>query len=79
MDQWIAQEVEAVFAEQEGTAFVTGDGVNKPRGFLNYTAVAESSWSWGNLGYIATGDLSYLLRSLPKIIRSFLERIAQHR
>jgi HK97 family phage major capsid protein len=55
MDQWIAQEVEAVFAEQEGTAFVTGDGINKPRGFLNYTAVAESSWSWGNLGYIATG------------------------
>jgi HK97 family phage major capsid protein len=55
MDQWIAQEVEAVFAEQEGTAFVTGDGVNKPRGFLNYTAVAETSWSWGNLGYIATG------------------------
>ncbi|MGB8817627.1 MAG: phage major capsid protein [Rhizobiaceae bacterium] len=55
MDSWIAQEVEAVFAEQEGTAFVTGDGVNKPRGFLNYTAVAESAWTWGNLGYIATG------------------------
>ena len=55
MDQWIAQEVEAVFAEQEGTAFVTGDGVNKPKGFLNYTAVAEASWTWGNLGYIATG------------------------
>jgi HK97 family phage major capsid protein len=55
IDSWLASEVEAVFAEQEGTAFVNGDGVNKPRGFLNYTNVAEASWSWGNLGYIATG------------------------
>jgi HK97 family phage major capsid protein len=55
IDSWLASEVEAVFAEQEGTAFVNGDGVNKPRGFLNYTNVAEASWTWGNLGYIATG------------------------
>jgi len=55
IDQWIASEVEAAFAEQEGTAFVAGDGANKPRGFLDYTAVAEASWSWGNLGYVATG------------------------
>ena len=55
IESWIASEVEAVFAEQEGTAFVTGDGVNKPKGFLNYTQVAESAWSWGNLGYVATG------------------------
>jgi HK97 family phage major capsid protein len=40
---------------QEGTAFVTGDGVNKPKGFLNYAAVANSSWNWGNLGYVASG------------------------
>lgn len=55
IDSWLAAEVEAVFAEQEGAAFVNGDGVNKPRGFLNYASVAESAWSWGNLGYIATG------------------------
>jgi HK97 family phage major capsid protein len=24
-------------------------------GFLDYTQVAEASWSWGNLGYVATG------------------------
>ena len=34
IDQWRAQEVEQVFAAQEGTAFVTGDGSNKPKGFL---------------------------------------------
>jgi HK97 family phage major capsid protein len=55
IDQWIAEEVQAAFAEQEGTAFVTGDGSNKPRGFLDYTKVADASWSWGNLGYVATG------------------------
>jgi HK97 family phage major capsid protein len=55
IDSWLAAEVEAVFAEQEGAAFVNGDGVNKPRGFLNYTNVAEASWVWGSLGYIATG------------------------
>jgi HK97 family phage major capsid protein len=55
IDQWIAEEVQTVFAEQEGQAFVAGDGVNKPRGFLDYTTVADGSWSWGNIGYIATG------------------------
>jgi HK97 family phage major capsid protein len=55
IDQWISAEVEAAFAEQEGTAFVNGDGVNKPRGLLDYTMVDESAWSWGNLGYVPTG------------------------
>lgn len=55
IDSWLAAEVEAVFAEQEGAAFVNGDGINKPRGFLNYTNIAENAWSWGNIGYIATG------------------------
>jgi HK97 family phage major capsid protein len=55
LDAWIASEVEIAFAEQEGAAFVNGDGVNKPRGFLDVPIVAEASWSWGNLGYVATG------------------------
>ncbi|HMQ58581.1 MAG TPA: phage major capsid protein [Rhizobiaceae bacterium] len=55
IDQWISAEVEMAFAEQEGSAFVAGDGVNKPRGFLDYAVVAESAWTWGNLGYVATG------------------------
>ena len=55
MEAWIAGEVDIVFAEQEGDAFVRGDGTNKPKGFLAYTAVADASWAWGSLGYIATG------------------------
>ncbi len=55
LDQWIAQEVETIFAEQESQAFITGNGTNKPKGFMDYTKVANASWTWGNTGYIATG------------------------
>jgi HK97 family phage major capsid protein len=55
IEQWLADEVQIVFAEQEGAAFVNGDGSNKPTGFLHYSAVADASWSWGNLGYVASG------------------------
>ena len=55
IDEWIASEVELTFAIQEGAAFVNGDGVNKPNGFLAYPTVANASWSWGNLGYVASG------------------------
>jgi HK97 family phage major capsid protein len=55
IEQWLAGEVQIVFAEQEGAAFVTGDGNNKPTGFLSATTVADASWAWGKLGYIASG------------------------
>jgi HK97 family phage major capsid protein len=55
IEQWLADEVQIVFAEQEGAAFVNGDGSAKPKGFLHYTNVADASWSWGNIGYIASG------------------------
>jgi len=65
LDRWIADEIEAAFAEQEGIAFVTGNGTNKPKGFLDSTKVAEASWSWGNLGYIVTGVSGALPASNP--------------
>ena len=55
IEQWLADEVQLVFAEQEGIAFVTGDGTNKPKGFLSYTTVADASWAWGSIGYVASG------------------------
>ena len=65
IDQWLAAEVEQAFAQQEGTAFVTGDGSNKPKGFLSYTTVAEASWAWGDIGYIATGAAGAFASSNP--------------
>lgn len=55
IDQWIADEVETAFAEQEGAAFVTGDGVGKPRGFLDYDTADEAAWTWDRLGFVASG------------------------
>ena len=55
IEAWISGEVDVAFAEQEGAAFVSGDGVNKPRGFLSCATVADGGWSWGNIGYLPTG------------------------
>jgi HK97 family phage major capsid protein len=52
---WIAEEVNAAFAAQETNAFVLGNGTNKPKGFLTETKVANASWAWDSIGYIATG------------------------
>jgi len=65
IETWLAGEVQTVFAEQESTAFVTGDGSSKPKGFLSYTNVADGSWTWGNIGYTATGVSANFAASNP--------------
>lgn len=37
-EAWLAEKVADKFARTESTAFVSGDGVNKAKGFLSYTA-----------------------------------------
>lgn len=53
------------FAEMEGADFVTGDGVNGPRGFQSYNIVANASYAWGSVGYIASGGASGFAGSNP--------------
>jgi len=55
VESWIASEVDIAFAEQEGAAFVAGDGTNKPKGFLAYDTVNDSAWAWGKIGVRTTG------------------------
>lgn len=55
---WLGGEVDIEFAEQEGDAFITGNGVEQPKGILAYDTVANASYAWGKLGYIATGAAS---------------------
>lgn len=55
IDQWLADEIRDIFAAQESAAFIAGDGVSKPRGFLSYTSNVEGAQTWGELGYVATG------------------------
>jgi HK97 family phage major capsid protein len=55
IEEWLANEVRMAFAEQENAAFVDGDGANKPKGFLNYPKIVNSSWEWGKIGYLHSG------------------------
>ena len=55
IDEWLADECEASFAAQESAAFVTGNGTNKPKGFLDYEMIADASHAWDKIGYIAVG------------------------
>lgn len=45
------------FAIAEGAAFISGNGTNKPKGFLAYTtaATADASRAFGTIEHIATG------------------------
>jgi HK97 family phage major capsid protein len=65
LDEWLAAEVEDAFAAQETTAFVTGDGVNKPRGFLSYPIVADASAVWGEIGSVASGAAGAFAQNSP--------------
>lgn len=65
IEQWLADEVSIEFAEQEGEAFVTGNGTNKPRGILSYTTVANASYAWGKVGFIKSGGAADFAASAP--------------
>ncbi|MDE0589884.1 phage major capsid protein [Halocynthiibacter sp. C4] len=56
IEGWLAGRIADKFARAEAAAFVNGDGVDKPTGFLTKSIVANGAWSWGNLGYVATGE-----------------------
>ena len=55
IEAWLSERIADKFARAEASAFVNGDGVDKPTGFLTHTQVDNDSWSWGNLGYVPTG------------------------
>jgi HK97 family phage major capsid protein len=55
IEGWLADRIADRFARAEAAAFVSGNGTDKPKGFLAHTKVAQSTWSWGKLGYVATG------------------------
>ena len=52
---WLGDEVSQTFADYEGVAFYSGDGVNKPRGISSYTMIADASYAWGKIGYQVSG------------------------
>ncbi|MEM8692904.1 MAG: phage major capsid protein [Pseudomonadota bacterium] len=55
IENWLAGRIADKFSRAEAAAFVSGDGVDKPKGFLDHTSVDNDVWTWGNLGYVPTG------------------------
>ena len=64
---WLADEVVIEFSEEEGVAFISGDGVAKPRGIAGYDFITNGSYSWGKIGYVASGKAA-VLDSADKLI-----------
>jgi HK97 family phage major capsid protein len=58
IEEWLINRVAGKFSRKENTAFVTGDGIGQPRGFLSYSTAAtgDSSRSWGVIEHVATGS-----------------------
>lgn len=57
VEAWLADEITSQFAKAEGTAFVNGDGIDKPKGFLSYTiaAAGDTTRAFGQLQYVPVG------------------------
>ncbi len=55
VEGWLAERIADKFARAEAQAFVSGDGIDKPKGFLTHATVDNILWAWGQLGYVPTG------------------------
>jgi HK97 family phage major capsid protein len=57
VEAWLAGEIAGEFARAEGAAFVGGDGVNKPLGFLMtpQSAQGDGTRAFGTVQYLPTG------------------------
>lgn len=55
VEEWLSQKIVQKMAAMENTAFILGDGANKPKGFLSYPTAAKSDWEWGKLEELKTG------------------------
>lgn len=55
VEGWLAERIADKFTRAEAQAFVAGDGIDKPKGFLTHTTADNDVWAWGSLGYVPTG------------------------
>jgi HK97 family phage major capsid protein len=58
VENWLSQKIATRFIRAEASAFINGTGTDQPKGLLLPNKVANTAWTWGNLGYVATGAAS---------------------
>lgn len=68
VEDWLADELGREFAVAEGAAFVNGNGTNRPKGFLAYSATdeADGARAFGTLQYVASGAAGGFAASNPQ-------------
>lgn len=64
---WLLNKVQDKFSRTENTAFITGNGVKKPRGILTYPVSTDGDLTrtWGTLQYVASGAAGAFAASNP--------------
>jgi len=67
VEGWVGRFLGRAFSVKEGTAFISGNGVGRPKGIAAYSMVANASYAWGKVGYIAGGHAT-LLNNADKLI-----------
>ncbi len=68
VEAWLGEEIGREFARAEGIAFVGGNGVNRPRGFLAApnSAADDGSRPFGTLQFITSGAAGAFAASNPQ-------------
>lgn len=46
VENWLQNKLVTRFGRQEAAAFISGDGIGKPRGILNYSVVDDDAFTW---------------------------------
>lgn len=67
LENWLLEELAEALGEGEGTAFITGNGVNKPTGILTYDTTSEADGVRANtkLQYVASGASGAFAATAP--------------
>lgn len=68
VEDWLADEIAREFAVAEGAAFVSGNGTNRPKGFLSHAATneADGARAFGTLQFVASGAAGGFAASNPQ-------------
>ncbi len=87
VEAWLAERIADKFARSEAAAFVSGDGVSKPRGILSYPTAPNATATDNQIGTVSTGtagdfspaspadcliDLIYALAAEYRVNASFI-------
>lgn len=56
VESWLASKVADILSRTENTAFITGDGVGKPKGIMSYTALTDGTYARDGIQQVNSGS-----------------------